>query len=96
MEYLYVVSSPTYMYAMKCVFLSGDPLPVGLVVRSVCWSGERVLAGTKGSEVYEVLVQDQSCPLQLVGGHSEGELWALATHPLKQIFATASDDKSIR
>ena len=69
---------------------------VGLIVRSVCWNGERVLAGTKGSEVYEVSVQDQTHPLLLLGGHSEGELWALATHPHKQIFATASDDKTIR
>ena len=68
----------------------------GLTVRSVCWSGERVLAGTKGSEVYEVSVQDQARPLLLVGGHSEGELWGLTTHPNKQVFATASDDKTVR
>ena len=69
---------------------------IGLVVRSVCWSGEKVLAGTKSSEVYEVSVQDQTHPLLLVSGHAEGELWALATHPAQNIFATASDDKTIR
>ena len=62
----------------------------------MCWNGEKVLAGTKGSEVYEVSVKDQTRPLLLVGGHSEGELWALATHPQERVFATASDDKTIR
>lgn len=71
-------------------------LAPGLVVRSVCWQGEKVLAGTKDSEVFELSVGDRAHPQVLVSGHAEGELWALATHPKGHMFATGSDDKTIR
>ena len=57
--------------------------------------GDRVLVGSKGSEVCELSVQDQTHPLLLVGGHAEGELWGLAMHSSQQIFATASDDSRV-
>lgn len=71
-------------------------MPTGLVVRSVCWAGDKVLVGTRGSEVFELSVQDRDNPRLLVGGHAEGELWALAVHPSSQVFATGSDDQTIR
>ena len=68
----------------------------GLSIRSTHWRGDRVLVGTQDSEVIEVMVREPDNPQILVQGHSEGELWALSVHPKKPIFATGSDDQSVR
>ena len=69
---------------------------VGLVIRSVYCLGDRVLVGTQDSEIFEIPLRDQEKPQCLVTGHAEGELWALAVNPKKQMFATGSDDRTVR
>ena len=90
--------SENYAPVMTLPPLPPSPPPphVGVCVRSVCWAGPSVLVGTKASEVFEVVVEDRGSPRVLTSGHSEGELWALATHPQTHSFATGSDDKTIR
>ena len=72
------------------------PFFPGLTVRSVCWMGDMILAGTQNGEIFELSLQRRENPLPLTLGHSEGELWGLSVHPTKQIAATASDDCSVR
>jgi len=51
--------------------------------------------GTISSEIYTV-GKDKK-PKLVASGHSDGELWGLATNPInKNEYATASDDKTLR
>ena len=69
---------------------------IDLSIRSVCWHGDKILVGTRDSEIFEIVVRDRDKPKLLMQGHAEGELWALAVHPKKSFFVTGSDDCTVR
>lgn len=77
--------------------LKFNSLFLELIIRSLCWNAERVLIGSQSSEIIEIQMVDQDNPIKICQGHAEGELWALsvsANNP--DLFATASDDKTVR
>lgn len=65
-------------------------------IRAINNQSDKVLVGTQDSEVYEIVLRDRDNPKLLVSGHADKALWALAVHPKKPMFATGSDDMTIR
>ena len=69
-------------------------------VTSVHILGNKILVGTKGSDIYEAVMPatptDTMQMFRLAWGHNRGELWGLSTHPMKDEFATTGDDNTLR
>jgi echinoderm microtubule-associated protein-like 6 len=69
-------------------------------VVSVHCAGNKIIVGTKGSDIFEAIMPstptDPILLTQLGWSHATGELWGLATHPCREEFATSGDDKTLR
>lgn len=51
--------------------------------------------GTKSNDIFEI--QEKASTIQnVITGHEEGELWALAVHPNRRLYITASYDNYIK
>jgi WD40 repeat protein len=65
-------------------------------IRSIdTYSKGKLLIGTKNTEVFTYDTVSKELD-QVVYGHSEGELWGLASHPTKPLVVTCGGDKTIR
>jgi len=74
------------------------PKPYRPPVRAVVWDvpTNKILVGTKGSEIYEI-AKDSKRTVLLNEGHCAHELWGLSMHPKDpDLFATCGDDKTVR
>lgn len=75
-----------------CALESCDTI---LFILSLIQQG-KILVGTKDSEIFEIEEKATPAISMVVQGHGEGEMWGLATHPSQEIFASASDDATVR
>jgi len=84
--------------------LDGDGKPdcgaIDASVTSVQYQAGKILVGTKGSDIFEATLAtslNDSLTMNRIGwGHSSGELWGVAFHPVHERFVTVGDDKTLR
>jgi len=70
---------------------------IGCGIRSIdIKSDGGLLVATRGSTIFEVEVAEQSQSNIVMEGHSNGELWGLASFPKSSKFVTIGDDRTLR
>lgn len=67
-------------------------------IQAVATKENRLLIGTKASEIYEVNILSANEVYRLVQGHfhSKCEVWGLSAHPWMQRIVTCGDDMTVR
>lgn len=84
---------PEYRLVVKYEFHAPAKNGMDQAVRSVCFRKGLLLVGTASAEIYETHLgrKDSEGKLTwtcITQGHYKGELWGLAVHPTKRMFAT--------
>ena len=67
------------MQRIKFFDIKGFKLKSTVITAIAEDNGNRIIIGTRASEIVEILNYNQ--PKTLMNGHSVGELWGLAVHP---------------
>ena len=92
----------------KSIVIPSHPSRKVATVKSVAEFNGKVIIGTATSEIYEsvnggtanLILQVRDILIDFImsshKGHGDGELWGLGTHGGKSLFATGSDDKTVR
>lgn len=88
--------------SLKCFDLAA--MNAGCLLRAICSvflsaSGQKLLVGTKSSDIVEVDVSSGvvlNGGRSLFSGHFAHELWGLTVHPSRREFATTGDDGTLR
>jgi microtubule-associated protein-like 6 len=83
--------TPLWKFALSAL----QPGPYICQIQAVCLVQERLLIGTKSSEIWELDIISLSA-IKHVDGHYDGEVWGLAVHPRDNIYVTCGDDFTVR
>eukprot|EP00002_Diphylleia_rotans_P034049 TRINITY_DN7287_c0_g2_i1.p1 TRINITY_DN7287_c0_g2~~TRINITY_DN7287_c0_g2_i1.p1 ORF type:complete len:2704 (-),score=538.32 TRINITY_DN7287_c0_g2_i1:170-8281(-) len=77
---------------------SAVPNRESVAIRTLCFGEDKILAGAKTGEIFEIenLDAKEEYKQLLLESHGEGELWGLGPHPSDHVFATCSDDMTVR
>jgi WD40 repeat protein len=77
-------------------FSSKSTPGMSLQAAALCAYQNKCLIGTEGNEMFEISIDSENGNVKALVQAHDDFVYGLATHPTKDVFATASDDKTVR